>query len=235
MIFPKMAIHTFSGAIVGTIPSPQALAVALRLNKNVVDFFELRVEHFSEAADLDHLERCLLQLHAPLIVTVRHPLEGGANALTFRQRRALFQRFLPYAKLIDIELRSASRLKDVMEEAKDQDIGIILSHHDFHKTPPLTRLHTLRRKAADAGCAVFKVATTAQTAQDLATLLRFMTDARPPVPALAVMGMGTFGKLSRVTLAAAGSVLNYSYLEKAQVPGQWPAALLKERLAELVS
>jgi len=47
--------------------------------------------------------------------------------------------------------------------------------------------------------------------------------------------MGTFGKLSRVTLAAAGSVLNYSYLEKAQVPGQWPAALLKERLAELVS
>ena len=49
---------------------------------------------------------------------------------------------------------------------------------------------------------------------------------------LAVMGMGAFGKVSRLALGKSGSVLNYGYLDKPQVSGQWPAALLKERLRE---
>ena len=47
------------------------------------------------------------------------------------------------------------------------------------------------------------------------------------------MGMGPLGKISRLTLGRSGSVLNYGYLDKLQVPGQWPAERLKERLAEL--
>jgi 3-dehydroquinate dehydratase len=47
------------------------------------------------------------------------------------------------------------------------------------------------------------------------------------------MGMGVFGKLSRLVLGRAGSVLNYGYLDTVQVLGQWPAALLKQRLLEL--
>ena len=47
------------------------------------------------------------------------------------------------------------------------------------------------------------------------------------------MGMGEFGKVSRLALASAGSVLNYGYLGDAQLPGQWPAVELKRRLQEL--
>jgi 3-dehydroquinate dehydratase-1 len=36
--------------------------------------------------------------------------------------------------------------------------------------------------------------------------------------------------VSRLALAAAGSCLNYGYLDRRQVPGQWPA----ERLMELI-
>jgi 3-dehydroquinate dehydratase-1 len=63
------------------------------------------------------------------------------------------------------------------------------------------------------------------------TLARFLLR-HPGVP-ISVMGMGEYGKLSRLLLARAGSVLNYGYLDVVQVPGQWPAPLLKERLAEL--
>ena len=47
------------------------------------------------------------------------------------------------------------------------------------------------------------------------------------------MGMGTFGKISRLLLAQAGSVLNYGYLDQPNASGQWEAVLLQKRLAEL--
>jgi 3-dehydroquinate dehydratase-1 len=48
------------------------------------------------------------------------------------------------------------------------------------------------------------------------------------------MGMGPLGKVSRLVLAAAGSRLNYGYLDKPQVPGQWPAPELVRRLEEVL-
>ena len=47
------------------------------------------------------------------------------------------------------------------------------------------------------------------------------------------MGMGRLGKISRLLLAQAGSVLNYGYLDQPNASGQWEATLLKKRLAEL--
>jgi 3-dehydroquinate dehydratase len=47
------------------------------------------------------------------------------------------------------------------------------------------------------------------------------------------MGMGQYGQLSRLLFGGCGSILNYGYLDKAQVPGQWPAEVLKARLLEL--
>jgi 3-dehydroquinate dehydratase-1 len=47
------------------------------------------------------------------------------------------------------------------------------------------------------------------------------------------MGMGPWGRISRLVLAKCGSLLNYGYIGKSNAPGQWPAARLKELLAEL--
>ncbi len=45
---------------------------------------------------------------------------------------------------------------------------------------------------------------------------------KQPLP-LSVMGMGRFGKISRLLLAQAGSVLNYGYLDRPNASGQWEA------------
>ena len=47
------------------------------------------------------------------------------------------------------------------------------------------------------------------------------------------MGMGEYGQVSRLLFGGCGSVLNYGYLDRPQVPGQWPAEVLKTRLLEL--
>ena len=47
------------------------------------------------------------------------------------------------------------------------------------------------------------------------------------------MGMGPWGRVSRLVLAKCGSLLNYGYIGESNAPGQWPAARLKEMLSEL--
>ena len=72
-----------------------------------------------------------------------------------------------------------------------------------------------------------------RTAADLGRLLALFAN-RPPLP-LSVMGMGPYGKMSRLLFARVGSVLNYGYLHRPNASGQWEARVLKARVSELNS
>jgi 3-dehydroquinate dehydratase-1 len=216
---------------VGTIVSSASLAAAAKLRPGTCDWLEIRVDHF--LPDIAELRRKSAKLSLPRIVTVRHPAEGGqAPRITLRERRSLYRDFMELAGLVDIELRQAGPLKEVIREAQAAGVGVILSAHDFRRTPPPARLRDLARQAADAGADIFKVAATANSPADLAKLIEFLANEKSPLP-LAVMGMGRFGKISRLVLAQAGSCLNYGYLAAPNASGQWPVALLKARIAEL--
>ena len=217
--------------VVGAVHSPGALRRALRIRPGEVDFLEIRVDAF--APDPAPLLRALPRLRVPLLITVRHPAEGGAHRLSFAQRRALFAQFLPFAALIDIELRSVKALTSTIADARTRGVRIIISDHHFKATPPAARLQRLIRSAYAAGAGICKIAALAETPAALARLLALFAK-RQPLP-LSVMGMGRFGKISRLLLAQAGSVLNYGYLDEPNASGQWEAVLLKKRLAELGS
>jgi 3-dehydroquinate dehydratase-1 len=215
--------------IVGTVHSPESLRSALRLREGDVDFLELRVDHF--AGDPSSLLRVAPRLPAPLIVTVRHPSEGGACQVESKRRRQLFSVFLPVANCIDIELRSVAGFSDIIAEARAAGVGVIVSDHHFYRTPSARSLAARLRRAILASADVFKIAAFASSSSDVAVLLTLL--AKPgPIP-LSVMGMGRFGKVSRLLFAQAGSVLNYGYLDQPNASGQWEATLLKKRIAEL--
>ena len=215
--------------VVGAVHSPGALRRALRIRPGEVDFLEIRVDAF--APDPAPLLRALPRLRVPLLITVRHPAEGGAHRLSFAQRRALFAQFLPFAALIDLELRSVEKLASTISAARARGVRVIVSDHHFKTTPPAARLqHTIRRARA-AGADICKIAALAETPAALARLLALFAQPQP-LP-LSIMGMGRFGKISRLLLAQAGSVLNYGYLDEPNASGQWEAVLLQKRLAEL--
>ena len=215
--------------VVGTVHSPGSLRAALRLRAGALDFVELRVDAF--ASDPAPLLRAAPRLRVPCVVTVRHPAEGGANDLSTARRRALYLQFLPHAALIDVELRSVEKLAGVIAAARTLGVGVVVSDHDFRKTPPLAQLQACIRRAHRAGADICKLAALTSTAADLQRLLALFTT-RQPLP-LSVMGMGEFGKVSRLLLARAGSVLNYGYLDRPNASGQWEARVLRERVREL--
>jgi len=215
--------------VVGTIHSTAGLRQALKLKPEALDLLEIRVDAFAEATD--QLLGSVTKLTIPLILTIRHPLEGAIHPMATARRRELFHQFLPLAAFIDVELRSVKTLTPIIEEARSRGIGVILSHHDFKRTPAQQRLQELAEDAHHLRADLFKLATTTTTPSDLVTLLAFLAHEKR-IP-LSVMGMGRFGKISRLLLAQSGSRLNYGFLDKAQVPGQWSASLLKARLSEL--
>ena len=220
--------------VVAAVHSAETLSEAASLWENsgaAPDLLELRGDHF--ARDPGALEGLLTRPPRPLVVTVRHPEEGGAEpGLDDAARGRLYRRLLrPTVVALDVEVRSLASLAEATAAARQQGTGLIASFHDFQGMPDAARLRELAGQAADAGADVFKVAAITRGPADLARLLDLL-GAEDRI-ALAVMGMGPLGKVSRLALASAGSVLNYGHLGKAaQVPGQWPAARLRERIEE---
>src|SRR5262245_46135652 len=72
--------------VVGVITSRADLDRATRMRKPP-DLFELRLDCLLPL--VDQLENKLPRLRVPLIITARHPQEGGVNKLSLRQRRDL--------------------------------------------------------------------------------------------------------------------------------------------------
>ena len=222
--------------VVGTIHSAEDIQHALKLAPEEVDLLELRVDAFAQQPEpLLEAAALLRQRGASLLATVRHPSEGGAGRLHVASRRRLVRQFLPWVQWVDFEFRSLEAMEEEIADARSQGVRVIASDHHFNGVPALAVLQRRFGFAREWRPEVFKIAATAHTALDMAQLLNFFNwgNAREP-GRLAVMGMGPFGKVSRLLLGRSGSVFNYGYLSRPQVPGQWQAQLLKKRLMEVL-
>lgn len=215
-----------SSQIVGVIFTRADLRCATRM-RNPPDLFELRLDALFAKSEKE--ETPIGDLRAPLIITARHPREGGSNQLSARKRRALFLRFLPDAAYVDIELRAAGTLTAILEEARAKGIRIILSFHDFQETPSRSRLDEFAWAAKSLGADVLKIATRTDTPAQLARLLDFFMRNRLGMK-IAAMGVGRLGQIARLEFARRGSVLNYAYLGRPQTDGQLSIAQLRRAL-----
>lgn len=201
-------------------------AAALRSGTGV-DLVEVRLDCL--CGNTNWLGRSIEKIKIPLILTARHPREGGFGDLGASRREELLEEFLPLASMVDIELRSVRQLGEIIDLANKRRIGVIISSHDFSGTPPLAKLRTRLRESLQAGATLVKIAATLRGPRDLASLIVLQSSSDK----LAAMGMGKLGKVSRLVLPCAGARLVYGYLDRPQVEGQLSAVEIAQRLAEL--
>lgn len=218
---------------VGVVSDPLTLETALSWNPperlKVCDLFELRLDLLGlETAEL---RAAIPRLELPILLTARHPAEGGQGTEAPEGRLALLEPVLDLASLLDVELRSALELKGLRDRARSLSIGVIGSFHDFQATPGEEVLNGAIDMAQTFGFDAVKLATFLNGPDDLIRLMKLLIGPRR-LP-MSLMGMGGLGRLSRLTLSKLGSLLNYGYLGASNAPGQWPAAQLKELLSEL--
>jgi 3-dehydroquinate dehydratase I len=224
---PPRSIYSTRLRIVGVIFSPRDLLRANELSP-APDFFELRLDALEPF--LDQVESVIRSLRVPLIITARHPREGGLNHLTPAGRAALLQRFLDQATYIDIELRALRELHAIHRNTRRRKIGLIISFHDLNSTPTVAQLCARARAAAAAGADVFKVATRTDTRRQLDRLLRFFDKTHVDLP-ISAMGIGKLGRVARLELARRGSVLVYGSIGRSRIEGQISIEQLRSALS----
>ena len=185
------------------------------------DLFELRLDVLAPIAD--RLKQEIPAFKAPLIITARHPREGGARGLNAARRAELLLSFLNYAAYVDLELRAMRELAAVRRQVRTKKVRLIISAHELRDTPSLVRLRAKAIAAAEADADIFKIVARTDTAEQLDRLVRFFDAPHVDLP-ISAMGFGKFGRVARLELAARGSVLNYVHLGQSQLRGQFSLA-----------
>ena len=127
--------------VVGSVGTEKALESLYSAND--CDVIELRLDTLINGDKVQQFAR-RQRISLPVLLTARHPDEGGMNQLSIRQRAQVLSEFLSLGKLLDLELRSLDELKDIWESAAEKGMVRIVSWHDFtavshtHLTLPTT-------------------------------------------------------------------------------------------------
>jgi 3-dehydroquinate dehydratase len=124
---------------------------------------------------------------------------------------------------VDIELSAGREEKDqVIKVAKECGKTVIISSHDFSKTPSFQEMGTIFEEAFLEGADIAKLAVMPHSMRDVLNLLRVALETREAGGAVCAIAMGKLGKHTRVIAPFYGSVLTYAAVEGtvSAAPGQ---------------
>jgi 3-dehydroquinate dehydratase-1 len=166
----------------------------------------------------------------PVLVTNRSEREGGAAPETPARLDALVAAIeQPQVAAVDIELAA---IRDgagerVVEHAREHDVAVVVSTHDFERTPDREQMRTVLRAASEHGD-VAKLAVTARDHEDVLDLLA-VTHELSATTRVATMAMGEAGRHSRAVAPLYGSRLGYAPVDPAAAtaPGQYDLDTLR--------
>ena len=170
----------------------------------------------------------------PIIVTSRSGAEGGKWDGKEEDRTGLLINLLSLKDgpdAIDIELSAGMKERNrVIKAAKDRETAVIVSSHDFLKTPPLQNMRTIIEEMFLAGADIAKLAVMPLSVGDTLNLLRVTLDFKDAGKSVCTIAMGSQGKHTRVVAPFYGSVLTYASIESnaSAAPGQLPVDEVKK-------
>ncbi len=168
----------------------------------------------------------------PCIATNRLQSEGGKWSGTEEDRIELLIDILELVDAVDIELSADEDVRDlVVQNAKNAGKTVIVSSHDFNKTPVVDLMRKTLDDCFNAGADIAKLAVMPESMQDVLNLLQVTHDSKAPV---CTISMGDLGKHSRIVTSCYGSVLTYGSVGDAVAPGQLRVDELKTALEMLL-
>ena len=197
-----------------------------------IDLVEARVDLLKEPTE--KRVRTFLDVVADYgfyaVSTVRPVWEGGAFRGDESERLSLFELLVkhPATGAVDVELRSEI-LPEVRTMARQERKPLIVSYHDFEKTPGESEIEELFGKAVEAGADLVKLAFTGKSHDDAARVCSTLFKFKEPK---VFMVMGEAGKFTRVVGFSFGSLLTYTFFGKPVAPGQIEAERLVSLLKE---
>ena len=198
---------------------------ALRETRTV----ELRLDWLGSRSEIRKVLRWLAgkkgkraRSRATLIATCRRRVAGGKFAGSIKDQFEILQEAgRAGCAWLDIEIETAQKLSKREFAALKSEAKILISYHDFKRTP--ANLKRVTARLLRAGGAAIKIAAHAKDYRDTCRLLQLARANRRVV----AIPMGEVGAAARILALRSGSALAYAPVEESTAPGQISLSAMK--------
>lgn len=194
-----------------------------------VDVIEFRADFFDKCFDTEYTIEAIKEVNniisVPIIYTFRTGKEGGEKEISSDNYVNLIKKVLESGTvdLIDVEMFVGDEIvSELIKYANEYGVKVIMSNHDFTKTPMKKELVERLVKMQKLGADIAKIAVMPNNKMDVLTLLEATVEAyeeHMDIP-IVTMSMGKYGMISRMTGEVFGSAITFGCVGKASAPGQ---------------
>lgn len=208
--------------------------VIIKKNKEKkIDMAEFRADYYEALDNYDRLGTIMTDIHdrlshadIELLFTIRSENEGGERLLFSEPDINEINIYVAEHKLsdlVDVELFSDKERADkVIEIAKKDGIKVIMSSHDFKKTPSEDEMLARYKAMQERGADIIKLAVMPHNSGDVDKLMNvvsIMYNEYADVPVVGI-SMGELGRKTRVDGYKYGSYITFATIGKVSAPGQ---------------
>lgn len=205
-----------------------------------IDIIELRIDQW-QAPLIHDIEKIVkqiksLDIESRILVTYRRAVQGGQGSLDEESYLNLLSELTlsENIDLIDIEWYrhlDLSRYGELVKSFQKHDIGVLISHHNFKKTPKLEEMQFIYYNMQKLAPDYIKLAVMPHHNEDVSHLLQAMSVTANSVESSVVgIAMSKLGLVSRTAQGVFGGSLSYGCLGKPQAPGQIHVSQLKQQI-----
>jgi 3-dehydroquinate dehydratase I len=215
--------------ICASIPAENPESLRDKINRafsSGANYVEIRFD-FLDLSDMEEALKIAENFREKAIFTLRTSAEGGKFKANINDRIEWLKK-LAMAKpmLLDIEYSTIQSNDDLANYCKTQKIPVLLSWHDFEKTPPKDQLRCMLEKMRVYSNHI-KMVTTAINIVDALRILDLYENAVESN--LIAFSMGEAGIISRIMCTIIGkSPFTYAALEESIAPGQLTVVQMRD-------
>jgi 3-dehydroquinate dehydratase I len=219
------------------ITKEQILQEAVLVKELRPDVVEWRVDCYEEVENLDEVKDVIDMLknvfiNELLLFTFRSHKEGGNKEISDEFYVKLNETAIltKNIDLVDVELFNEEKhVNAILSTAKENGVYVIMSNHDFFKTPPKEEIISRLRKMQEYGADIPKIAVMPKSVEDVITLLDATNTMKTEYAdrPIITMSMGGTGVISRLASEVFGSAFTFGAGKKASAPGQIPVSELR--------
>jgi len=189
------------------------------------DYVEIRFDFLK----IDEIPKTLEIVKGDLkkvVCTLRPKTEGGKFEGDEKERLSILKLIAEYNPfLLDIEFNTIKNNRTLAKYLKSTKTNILISWHDFKKTPSCEELKKMMKQMIKFSVNV-KIVTTAKSIGDSTQILQLYS--KKGSNNLIAFAMGDKGKISRILCLYLGSPYTYVSLERPVAPGQFSIAEMKK-------
>jgi 3-dehydroquinate dehydratase-1 len=205
----------------------EALALIQEAEAQNADLIEVRLDSLTEHDKISEIAKCT---KTPLIATNKSlEQHGGFSGTETERQKILVDAAKNGFEYVDVDL-GAPKQKELIHEIHEAGANVIVSFHDFQKTPELSELEKVLNKEISLGADVCKIITTAQTMKDNLTTLDFVSKASKKVKVVC-FAMGDLGAHSRLVSPVFGAFFTFASLDEKRKTAKGQLTIKEMRLA----